>query len=55
MLYADGKHGAPLWKLNRATNPAERAEEDRMLDINLERALRSVFHEYVFLTVLAGG
>ncbi|KAF8917288.1 fungal-specific actin related protein [Mucidula mucida] len=45
VLYADGKHGAPLWKLNRATNPAERAEEDRMLDINLERALRSVFHD----------
>ncbi|KAF9042016.1 actin-like ATPase domain-containing protein [Hymenopellis radicata] len=39
------KNGAPLWKLNRATNPAEREEEDRMLEINLERTLRSVFHD----------
>ncbi|THV07215.1 actin-like ATPase domain-containing protein [Dendrothele bispora CBS 962.96] len=35
----------PLWGLSRATDAAERAEEDRLLGIKLEKALRSVFHD----------
>lgn len=37
--------GEPLWNLNRATDPAERAEEEKLLEIRLETRLRSVFHE----------
>jgi hypothetical protein len=38
-----------LWSLSRAANPRERAEEDRMLEIRLQKCLRSVFHECVDL------
>jgi actin-related protein 10 len=34
-----------LWKLSRAAYAQERAEEDKMLEIQLQRCLRSVFHE----------
>lgn len=45
VFYADGEDGASLWGLERKTDPAERAEEERMLAIYLERSLRAVFHE----------
>jgi actin-related protein 10 len=34
-----------LWNLTRENGKEERAEQDRLLYINLERCLRSVFHE----------
>lgn len=34
-----------LWTLRRAADAAERAEEDRMLEIRVEKCLRSVFHD----------
>ncbi|GBE87900.1 hypothetical protein SCP_1201250 [Sparassis crispa] len=34
-----------LWTLNRATKPAEREEEDKLLDVRLQASLRSVFHD----------
>lgn len=37
--------GGSLWKLGRATDPAERAEEDKLLEVRLQSCLRSVFHE----------
>ncbi|KAK7436979.1 hypothetical protein VKT23_018794 [Stygiomarasmius scandens] len=45
VFYSDGKDGRPLWGLGRAADAAERAEEDRLLEIKLERCLRSVFHD----------
>ncbi|KAK0236074.1 actin family [Armillaria nabsnona] len=45
VLYAGGKSGTALWGLERAVNPADRAEENKLLSINLERCLRSVFHD----------
>ncbi len=42
VLYAGGKSGTALWGLERAVNPADRAEENKLLSINLERCLRSV-------------
>lgn len=44
VFYAS-KNGSSLWNLNRATDPLERAEEDRLLDLTLQACLRSVFHE----------
>jgi len=44
---AAGKTGTSLWDLSRAWDPVERAEQDRLLEVNLERCLRSVFHQYV--------
>lgn len=40
-------HGSSLWTLNRAANPAEREEEERMLEARLQSQLRMVFHECV--------
>lgn len=40
-------YGASLWTLNRASNPTEREEEDRMLEARLQSQLRMVFHECV--------
>ncbi|KAL0954360.1 hypothetical protein HGRIS_003353 [Hohenbuehelia grisea] len=44
VFYAGGEAGAPLWGLRRATNPAQQMEEDKLLEVQLERCLRSVFH-----------
>ena len=44
---AGGESGQSLWTLNRASKPAEREEEDRVLEARLEGCLRSVFHKYV--------
>src|SRR6266545_247674 len=41
-FYAGGPSGVSLWKLKRAVDPAERAEEDRLLELNLQNCLRSV-------------
>jgi actin-related protein 10 len=35
-----------LWGLSRAADLTERAEEERLLAVKLEKALRYVFHEY---------
>lgn len=48
VFYAGGESSAPLWTLNRAAKPAERDEEDKMLEARLLTCLRSVFHEYVY-------
>lgn len=45
VFYADTKNYSSLWSWSRATDPAEKAEQDNMLAINLERCMRSVFHE----------
>ncbi|PPQ64597.1 hypothetical protein CVT26_001995 [Gymnopilus dilepis] len=45
VFYANGPNGPPFWKLTRAMDPAERAEEDRMLEARLQKCLRSVFHD----------
>ena len=45
VFYATGSKSRCLWKLERARDPAARAEEDKMLEIRLQRAIRSVFHE----------
>ena len=45
IFYACGPGGASLWKLKRAIDPAERIEEDKLLELNLQHCLRSVFHE----------
>lgn len=44
VFYAVG-HNDALWNLSRAADPQERAEEDRVLEIRLQKCLRSVFHE----------
>ncbi|KAI0749669.1 actin family [Daedaleopsis nitida] len=41
---AGGDSGEPLWTLNRASKPAEREEEDKVLEARLQACLRSVFH-----------
>ncbi|KAI0787557.1 actin-domain-containing protein [Fomes fomentarius] len=41
---AGGDSGEALWTLNRASKPAEREEEDRILEARLQACLRSVFH-----------
>jgi len=45
VFYAGGKAGLPLWNLCRAPDLAERAEEDKLLEVRLRTCLRSVFHE----------
>lgn len=45
VFYPVGTSGASLWKLKRAVDPAARAEEDKLLELNLQDCLRSVFHE----------
>ncbi|TBU45685.1 actin-domain-containing protein [Dichomitus squalens] len=44
VFYAGGDSGESLWTLNRASKPAEREEEDRILEAKLQACLRSVFH-----------
>jgi actin-related protein 10 len=46
VFYA-AKTGTSLWDLSRAREPVERAEQEKLLEVNLERCLRSVFHQYV--------
>lgn len=47
VFLAAGKTGTSLWELSRARDPVERDEEDRLLEVNLETCLRSVFHQCV--------
>ncbi|KAF8135091.1 actin family [Boletus edulis] len=44
VFYGDPVNSESLWSLNRATDPSARDEEDRMLEISIERCMRSVFH-----------
>ncbi|KAI9566808.1 actin family [Boletus coccyginus] len=44
VFYADAVNSESLWSWSRATDPSARDEEDRMLEINIERCMRSVFH-----------
>lgn len=46
VFYAGGEAGEPLWNLNRAADPGDREEEERMLEARLQTCLRAVFHEY---------
>ncbi|KAF8968056.1 hypothetical protein BDZ97DRAFT_1755476 [Flammula alnicola] len=45
VFYGGGPSGPPFWKLTRAMDPAERAEEDKLLEARLQGCLRSVFHD----------
>ncbi|KAI6122255.1 actin-domain-containing protein [Pisolithus croceorrhizus] len=45
VFYSDPINVEPLWGLSRASDAATRAEQDRLLEINIERRMRSVFHE----------
>jgi actin-related protein 10 len=47
VFYAAGKAGTSLWDLGRARDTVDRAEQDRLLEVNLEGCLRSVFHQCV--------
>ncbi|EIW57670.1 actin-domain-containing protein [Trametes versicolor FP-101664 SS1] len=44
VFLAEGETGQSLWTLNRASNPVEREEEDRVLEAKLQACLRAVFH-----------
>ncbi|EKM78646.1 hypothetical protein AGABI1DRAFT_75023 [Agaricus bisporus var. burnettii JB137-S8] len=44
VFYAVGPSDT-LWNLSKAADPRQRAEEDRMLEIRLQKCLRSVFHD----------
>ncbi|KAI0367989.1 actin-domain-containing protein, partial [Pilatotrama ljubarskyi] len=44
VFLADSESGRSLWTLNRASKPADRDEEDRVLEAKLQACLRSVFH-----------
>ncbi|KAG6865792.1 hypothetical protein C0991_011784 [Blastosporella zonata] len=45
VFLTDKKLGGSLWNLRRATDLAERAEDEKLLEVNLQRCLRSVFHD----------
>ncbi|KAH0833331.1 hypothetical protein J3R83DRAFT_12399 [Lanmaoa asiatica] len=45
VFYVDTVNSESVWSWGRPTDPSARAEEDRMLEINIERCMRSVFHE----------
>ncbi|KAG5636655.1 hypothetical protein H0H81_007274 [Sphagnurus paluster] len=45
VFLACGKSGASLWHLRRATDLTERTEEEKLLEVNLQKCLRSVFHD----------
>ena len=47
VFLAEEETGQSLWTLNRASKPAEREEEDRVLEAKLQACLRSVFHKCV--------
>ncbi|KAI0775099.1 actin-domain-containing protein [Trametes elegans] len=44
VFLAESDTARSLWTLNRASNPADREEEDRVLEAKLQACLRSVFH-----------
>ncbi|OSC96885.1 actin-like ATPase domain-containing protein [Trametes coccinea BRFM310] len=44
VFLAEPETGKSLWSLNRASKPADREEEDRVLEAKLQACLRSVFH-----------
>ncbi|KAI0663820.1 actin-domain-containing protein [Cubamyces menziesii] len=44
VFLAEEDTGQSLWTLNRASKPAEREEEDKVLEAKLQACLRSVFH-----------
>lgn len=48
VFLAEGETGQSLWTLNRASNPVEKEEEDRVLEAKLQACLRAVFHKYVY-------
>lgn len=45
VFYGAGDSGKVFWKLTRASDPGDRAEEDKLLEARLQDRLRSVFHE----------
>ncbi|KAF9223377.1 actin-like ATPase domain-containing protein [Gyrodon lividus] len=45
VFYADSANSESLWRWSRATDPLASDEEDKLLEINIERCMRSVFHE----------
>ena len=45
VFYACGSTGGSLWNLKRASDLLVRAEEDKLLEVRLQKALRSIFHE----------
>ncbi|KAI6039887.1 actin-domain-containing protein [Pisolithus marmoratus] len=45
VFYSDPTNAEPLWGLSRASDAAIRAEQDRLLEINIEKRMRLVFHE----------
>lgn len=45
LFYGAGDSEKAFWKLTRASDPADRAEEDKLLEVRLQDRLRSVFHE----------
>ncbi|KAF9563252.1 actin-domain-containing protein [Agrocybe pediades] len=45
VFYTGGPNGPTFWKLSRASDLADRQEEDRLLEIRLQHCLRSVFHD----------
>lgn len=46
VFYGGGSsNAAPFWKLTRAKDSGERAEEEKLLEARLQTCLRSVFHE----------
>lgn len=52
VFYAGGEVGKPLWTLDRAANPVDKEEEDKLLEARLQTCLRIVFHEYGCFTIL---
>lgn len=49
VFFASGSPGTALWSLQRATDPVERAEQDRLLELKLQTCIRSIFHEYALV------
>jgi actin-related protein 10 len=45
VFYPCGPTGGSLWCLKRASDLVVQAEEDKLLEVRLQKALRSVFHE----------
>ncbi|KAF8181279.1 fungal-specific actin related protein [Pholiota molesta] len=46
VFYGGGSsNAAPFWKLTRAKDSGERAEEEKLLEARLQTCLRSVFHD----------
>ncbi|KAJ7475999.1 actin-domain-containing protein [Mycena latifolia] len=45
VFYAGGLNEPPLWNLSRPADAAEKAEQERILEVKLEQCFRSVFHD----------